>query len=63
MAWLSTHLLPYHRLPFSGVLGIMATQSNDFAFGIPVSMALYSSTHPEYVAYIYLLAPISLVRH
>jgi len=47
--------------PFLPSSGIMATQSNDFAFGIPICAALYSSTHPEYISLIYLLAPISLV--
>jgi len=51
-------LPPSHPPSFPS--GIMATQSNDFAFGIPICTALYSSTHPEYISFIYLLAPISL---
>lgn len=44
----------------SGILAIFCTQSNDFAIGFPIVDALYSKTHPEYAAYIYLMAPISL---
>ncbi|XP_064647702.1 lysosomal cholesterol signaling protein-like isoform X2 [Lineus longissimus] len=42
-----------------GLYGIFATQSNDFALGYPIMLALYSETHPEYLKYIYLVAPIS----
>lgn len=44
----------------SGILAIFCTQSNDFAIGWPIVSALYSKVHPEYSAYIYLMAPISL---
>lgn len=44
----------------SGILAIFCRQSNDFAIGFPIVDALYSKTHPEYAAYIYLMAPISL---
>lgn len=44
----------------SGILSIFCTQSNDFAIGYPIVKALYSNVHPEYLAYIYLMAPISL---
>lgn len=44
----------------SGILAIFCTQSNDFAIGFPIVSALYSQVHPEYSAYIYLMAPISL---
>lgn len=44
----------------SGILAIFCTQSNDFAIGFPIVDALYSKIHPEYSAYIYLMAPISL---
>lgn len=44
----------------SGILAIFCTQSNDFAIGFPIVEALYSKIHPEYSAYIYLMAPISL---
>jgi hypothetical protein len=50
-------------LYFRGVLGIIVTQSNDIGFGIPVSLAFYSSTHPKYFSYNNLLTPISLVHH
>lgn len=44
----------------SGLFAIFCTQSNDFAIGYPIVLALYEKTHPEYASYIYLLAPISL---
>uniref|UniRef100_A0A1B6MSC8 DEP domain-containing protein n=1 Tax=Graphocephala atropunctata TaxID=36148 RepID=A0A1B6MSC8_9HEMI len=51
--------------PFSaaraGLYAIFCTQSNDFAIGFPIVVALYKSTHPDYVNYLYLLAPVSLV--
>lgn len=57
-----TTLLVVRPLNFgkSGILAIFCTQSNDFAIGFPIVDALYSKTHPEYAAYIYLMAPISL---
>lgn len=44
----------------AGLLAIFCTQSNDFAIGYPIVVALYQKIHPEYASYIYLLAPISL---
>ncbi|KNC25712.1 hypothetical protein FF38_12876 [Lucilia cuprina] len=44
----------------AGLLGIFCTQSNDFAIGYPIVMALYKDIHPEYASYLYLMAPISL---
>lgn len=44
----------------SGILGIFCTQSNDFAIGYPIVDALYSTSHPEYASFIYLMAPINL---
>lgn len=44
----------------AGLLAIFCTQSNDFAIGFPIVVALYGKSHPEYASYIYLLAPISL---
>lgn len=57
-----TCLLVVRPLNFgkSGILAIFCTQSNDFAIGFPIVEALYSKIHPEYSAYIYLMAPISL---
>lgn len=40
---------------------IFATQSNDFALGYPLLEALYRKTNPEFLQYIYLVAPISLM--
>ncbi|XP_011502074.1 PREDICTED: integral membrane protein GPR155 [Ceratosolen solmsi marchali] len=45
----------------SALFAIFTTQSNDFAIGYPMINALYGSSHPEYSAYLYLMAPISLV--
>nr|XP_022307078.1 integral membrane protein GPR155-like isoform X2 [Crassostrea virginica] len=45
----------------AGLFAIFATQSNDFALGFPILQALYEDTHPEYLKYIYLIAPISVV--
>lgn len=44
----------------AALFAIFTTQSNDFAIGYPMIDALYRSTHPEYAAYLYLMAPISL---
>ncbi|XP_004518954.1 integral membrane protein GPR155 [Ceratitis capitata] len=54
---LITRPLNYAR---AGVLSIFCTQSNDFAIGYPIVMALYKDVHPEYASYLYLMAPISL---
>lgn len=45
----------------AGIHAIFATQSNDFALGYPILMALYGKTRPEMPMYLYLMAPISLV--
>lgn len=44
----------------AGLMAIFCTQSNDFAIGYPIVMALYKEVHPEYASYLYLMAPISL---
>ena len=44
----------------SGLYGIFVTQSNDFALGLPILNALFKTSHPEYLDYLFLLAPISL---
>ncbi|XP_052004106.1 integral membrane protein GPR155-like isoform X1 [Xyrauchen texanus] len=49
------------RFSKAGLFSIFATQSNDFALGFPIVEALYRNTHPEYLQYIYLVAPISLM--
>ncbi len=48
------------NIGLAGVFGIFVSQSNDFALGYPIVSAIYSQTHPDYINYIYLLAPISL---
>ncbi|TRY74981.1 hypothetical protein TCAL_12136 [Tigriopus californicus] len=45
----------------AGLFGIFVTQSNDFALGYPILMAIYEKTHPECPMYLYLIAPISFV--
>nr|XP_033802087.1 integral membrane protein GPR155 isoform X1 [Geotrypetes seraphini]XP_033802088.1 integral membrane protein GPR155 isoform X1 [Geotrypetes seraphini]XP_033802089.1 integral membrane protein GPR155 isoform X1 [Geotrypetes seraphini] len=52
---------PESRFSKAGLFSIFATQSNDFALGYPIVEALYQSTHPEYLQYIYLVAPVSLM--
>ncbi|XP_069791874.1 lysosomal cholesterol signaling protein [Narcine bancroftii] len=52
---------PECRFGKAGLFPIFATQSNDFALGYPIVEALYRNTYPEYLQYIYLLAPISLL--
>ncbi|XP_051565247.1 integral membrane protein GPR155-like isoform X2 [Myxocyprinus asiaticus] len=49
------------RFSKAGLFSIFATQSNDFALGFPIVKALYRNTHPEYLQYIYLVAPVSLM--
>ena len=44
----------------AAVFAIFVSQSNDFALGSPIVSAVYSQTHPDYIRYIYLIAPISL---
>ncbi|XP_041662814.1 integral membrane protein GPR155-like [Cheilinus undulatus] len=52
---------PENRYSKAGIFSIFATQSNDFALGYPIVEALYQSTYPEYLQYIYLVAPVSLM--
>ncbi|KAF7220289.1 lysosomal cholesterol signaling protein isoform X3 [Nothobranchius furzeri] len=52
---------PDSRYSKAGLYAIFATQSNDFALGYPIVDALYRSTYPEYLQYIYLVAPVSLM--
>ncbi|XP_027721622.1 integral membrane protein GPR155 [Vombatus ursinus] len=52
---------PDSRFSKAGLFPIFATQSNDFALGYPIVEALYQTTYPEYLEYIYLVAPISLM--
>ncbi|XP_059199010.1 integral membrane protein GPR155 [Centropristis striata] len=52
---------PESRFSKAGLFAIFATQSNDFALGYPIVEALYQSTYPEYLQYIYLVAPVSLM--
>lgn len=52
---------PESRYSKAGLYAIFATQSNDFALGYPIVEALYRSTYPEYLQYIYLVAPVSLM--
>ncbi|XP_023385187.1 lysosomal cholesterol signaling protein isoform X2 [Pteropus medius] len=52
---------PDSRFSKAGLFPIFTTQSNDFALGYPIVEALYQTTYPEYLQYIYLVAPISLM--
>ncbi|XP_072042067.1 LOW QUALITY PROTEIN: lysosomal cholesterol signaling protein-like [Amphiura filiformis] len=44
----------------AGIFAIFATQSNDFALGYPIVLAVYKDHYPDFVQYLYLFAPISL---
>ena len=48
------------NIGLAAVFAIYVSQSNDFALGYPIVSAIYSQTHPDYLHYIYLIAPISL---
>ncbi|XP_071966207.1 lysosomal cholesterol signaling protein-like [Antedon mediterranea] len=50
-----------HDIGLAGIYAIASTQSNDFALGYPIIVALYQNCHPEFIPYLYLFAPISLV--
>ncbi|MBN3276303.1 GP155 protein, partial [Polyodon spathula] len=52
---------PESRFGKAGLYSIFATQSNDFALGYPIVEALYKNTYPDYLQYIYLVAPVSLM--
>ncbi|CAL8257631.1 unnamed protein product [Arctogadus glacialis] len=52
---------PDTRYSKAGLYAIFAMQSNDFALGYPIVDALYRTTYPEYLQYIYLVAPVSLM--
>nr|KAF6495064.1 G protein-coupled receptor 155 [Rousettus aegyptiacus] len=52
---------PDSRFSKAGLFPIFTTQSNDFALGYPIVEALYQTTYPEYLQYIYLVAPVSLM--
>ncbi|XP_043931493.1 integral membrane protein GPR155 isoform X2 [Protopterus annectens] len=49
------------RFSKAGLFPIFATQSNDFVLGYTIADALYRDTYPEYLQYIYLVAPVSLM--
>jgi len=44
----------------ASLYGMFTTQSNDFVMGYPIMQVLFSSSYPELLQYIYLLAPIQL---
>ena len=56
-----TYIVGKRAAAKAGLYAIFATQSNDFALGKPILEAVYGKTHPNYVDYLYLMAPISLV--
>jgi predicted permease len=45
----------------AAIFAIYVSQSNDFALGQPIVQAIYQKNHPEYIRYIFLIAPISLL--
>ena len=48
------------NIGLAGVFAIYVSQSNDFALGSPIINAVYAKTHPDFIHYIYIIAPISL---
>jgi predicted permease len=44
-----------------GLYPIAVSQTNDFALILPIIDAVYKDSHPDYLRYIYLISPISLV--
>lgn len=48
------------NIGMAAVFAIFVSQSNDFALGVPIVDAIYSDSHPNFINYIYLIAPISL---
>lgn len=61
VAVISMLLTHPHDMGKAGIFAISATQSNDFALGYPLFVALYQNTHPEYPMYLYIIAPIQLL--
>lgn len=45
----------------AAVFAVFVSQSNDFALGVPITDAIYQKSHPDYINYLYLFAPISLL--
>ncbi|XP_063964383.1 lysosomal cholesterol signaling protein-like [Lytechinus pictus] len=45
----------------AGLYSMFATQSNDFALGYPIVEALYGTSNPDMIQYIYIFAPINLL--
>ena len=45
----------------AGIRGIFVTQQNDFSLGLPIFAALYSKSHPEFMAMLFLAAPVNLI--
>ncbi|XP_054718675.1 integral membrane protein GPR155-like [Uloborus diversus] len=45
----------------AGIFAMAVTQSNDFALGYPLLVSLYGNKHPEFPAYLYIIAPIQLL--
>ncbi|KAJ8025307.1 hypothetical protein HOLleu_35481 [Holothuria leucospilota] len=45
----------------AAILSMFATQTNDFALGYPLFVAIYKNSYPELPEYLYLFGPISLV--
>lgn len=48
------------KVALAGIRAIFCVQSNDLALGVPIVMALYGRTHPEYVGYLFILQPVTL---
>jgi predicted permease len=46
-----------HALARGGLYGLFATQSNDFALGLPVINGVFDVSHPSFVTFFYLTGP------
>jgi predicted Kef-type K+ transport protein len=62
--FLVTRLLSFKTsstsLSLSSLAAIFTSQSNDFAFGLPIVDIIYFETHPEFLKYLYVIAPINV---
>jgi len=56
----SVKLLTGGKAGTAGMFAIFCTQTNDFGMGLPILTSAFGADH-EYVSYLYLVAPISLL--
>lgn len=56
-----THTHTHKTTNINAHTGILATQSNDLAVGLPILRVLYAQSNPVFPLLLYVIAPISLV--